>query len=241
MSQQTEEIECNHCGRVSHDRLFLTNRSGTKDFEEDYSISWGTTWEVFECRGCGRISVRQTSWNSEATDERGKPEDGVVFFPPRTFRKVPDWQTGAVFRSNCPAAILSLLAELYVCLQNECPIASAMVVRSIFERVMIATVKDQGTFAANLARFEEKDFITKKHREVIEPVLEAGHASIHRSFVPSQEDVVTLVDILEGILQLVYVHSPKARELHKKIPRRKKRKPTPAKSASNSSPPTSRP
>ena len=54
-------------------------------------------------------------------------------------------------------------------------------------------------------------------------MLEAGHASIHRAFTPKKSDIVTLVDILEGhVLEVVYVQMPKAAELKKRIPKKKK-------------------
>ncbi|MGH7959880.1 MAG: DUF4145 domain-containing protein [Opitutaceae bacterium] len=165
--------------------------------------------------------MKRESWNSEATDERGRPESQITYFPPRTFRKVPDWQSETHFMMHCPHEISVLLKELYICLQNDCPAASAMVVRALFERMMIEAVGDNGTFKNNLDRFQAGDFITRRQREVIEPVLEAGHASIHRAFVPTRDDVVTLIEILEGVLSVVYVHAHKAAALKKKIPARK--------------------
>jgi len=96
-----------------------------------------------------------------------------------------------------------------------------MLMRAAFEHTMIDKVGDQGSFAKNLSKFEEQGFIGNKQAEVVGSMLEAGHASIHRAFVPKKDDIVTLVDILEGILKVVYVHVPKADELKKRIPKRK--------------------
>jgi hypothetical protein len=52
-------------------------------------------------------------------------------------------------------------------------------------------------------------------------VLEAGHASIHRAYIPKTKQLVTLVDILENIISVVYIHPQKAAALKKGIPARK--------------------
>lgn len=136
--------------------------------------------------------------------------------------------------------------ELYVALQNDCHAASSMLMRAIFEHAMIDKAGDQGSFSKNLSMFEELGFIGTKQAEVVSSMLEAGHASIHRAFVPKQSDIITLVGILEGILEVIYVHVPKAAELKKRIPARKKQgkpKPlqgTPAKAPSASTEPVIR-
>jgi hypothetical protein len=122
----------------------------------------------------------------------------------------------------CPQQIKRLLDETYICLQNNCRSSAAMCVRAIFETMMIDLIDDQGTFAANIDKFEKEGYISKKQKEIIEPVLEAGHASIHRGYVPKTEQLVTLVDILETILSVIYIHPQRAAVLKKGIPPKKK-------------------
>jgi hypothetical protein len=86
---------------------------------------------------------------------------------------------------------------------------------------MIDKIGDQGNFTANINKFETQGYISKKQREIIEPVLEAGHASIHRGFVPKADQLITLVDIVESIVLVVYVQTAKAAALKKKIPPKK--------------------
>jgi len=124
---------------------------------------------------------------------------------------------------GCPDQIQSLLKETYICLQNDCRSSAAMCVRAIFEAVMIDKIGDQGTFAANIEEFEKQGYLSKKQKELVEPVLEAGHASIHRAYIPKTAQLVTLVDILENIISVVYVHPQKAADLKKGIPVRKKK------------------
>jgi hypothetical protein len=174
-----------------------------------------------QCKGCESISMKREAWNSEMLDDDGGPEIHTTYFPPRIFRELPTWLNDDVFTDKCPPEIEKLMKELYVSLQNDCRAASAMLMRAIFEHMMIDKVSDNKSFVANLNKFEEGGFIGKKQREVVESMLEAGHASIHRAYIPKRNDIIILTDILEGILQVVYVQAPKADEMKKRIPKRK--------------------
>ena len=88
---------------------------------------------------------------------------------------------------------------------------------------MIDKIGDHGTFAANIEEFEKQGYLSKRQKELVEPVLEAGHATIHRTYIPKTAQLVTLVDILENIISVVYIHPQKAADLKKGIPVRKKK------------------
>ena len=216
------KCECNSCHtNTIHDILYEKKDKGCEEINEHCRIHWWIVWRVIQCRGCESVSMRRDSWDSEATDEQGRPEISTTYFPPRTFRELPTWIEDDTFAETCPPAVDSLIKELYVCLQNDCRASSAMLTRAIFEHMMIHKTGDQGSFCKNLDAFERGGFIGKKQREVVESMLEAGHASIHRAFIPKKKDIVTLVDILEGILEVVYIQGPKVDELKKRIPKRK--------------------
>lgn len=213
---------CNTChAETLHEVLFEKKQSGSDEISEDFDIQWGVRWRVIQCRGCESVAMRVDAWNSEAVDERGRPEVETKYFPPRIFRQYPKWLSDDVFDEVCPEEVKNLMKELYVALQNDSRASATMLTRAIFEHTMIDKVTDLGTFGKNLTKFEEQGFIGKKHAEVVASMLEAGHASMHRAFTPNKDDIVTLVDILEGVLQVVYLQGPKADQLKKRIPKRK--------------------
>lgn len=111
-----------------------------------------------------------------------------------------------------------LLNEVYVALQNAQPMLAAMGIRALMERMMIEKVGDNGAFSRNLEAFQNAGFISAVQREQLEPVLEVGHAAIYRGYKPSEEDLSTIVDITEGLIQSIYLHGTKAKELKGKIP-----------------------
>ena len=86
---------------------------------------------------------------------------------------------------------------------------------------MVQEVGDQGSFGANLKGLHDKGLISERDREALEKIIEAGHAAMHRQYVPDTEDLKTLLDVTEALLATVYVHPKRSAELKKRIPPRK--------------------
>jgi hypothetical protein len=167
-----------------HDVLFEKRYRGSEEISDDFSIEWGIIWRVIQCCGCESVSMKRAAWNSEVTNEQGRPEEEITYFPPIIFRDFPIWLQHDFFSPTCPDKVTKLMKELYVALQNDCHAASTMLMRAIFEHTMIDKTGDHGTFAKNLSKLEEAGFIGKKQVEAVSSILEAGHASIHRAFIP---------------------------------------------------------
>jgi len=211
MNKRTE-AHCNNClGERNHEILFVEEMSWSHD---EYGIHGSDRYQMLKCRGCDRVILRHTSWFSE------DPEPTVSYYPPAMFRKEPSWVREMSGKNARFASML--LKEIYVGLQNDMKMIATMGVRALMEYVMIDSVGDQGTFGKNLSEFAKQGFISGKQRDILDVVLEAGHATIHRAYQPSDEDLATCIDIAEGVLQSVYVHPEKASELTKRLPKRAK-------------------
>jgi len=210
MDKKTK-AHCNTClGERNHEILFTEE---TRWSDDEYDIFVDDKYEMLKCGGCDNVILRHTSWFSEV------PEPTVCFYPPAMFRKEPHWVHDL---SGAKAGFARrLLKEIYIGIQNDMKMTATMGVRALMEYVMIDSVGDQGSFEGNLTKFTKQGFISDKQRTILDAVLEAGHATIHRSYQPSDEDLQTCVDIAESVLQNVYVHPEKAAELTKRVPKRK--------------------
>jgi hypothetical protein len=110
------------------------------------------------------------------------------------------------------------LKEIYVALQNNSPRLAAMGIRALLEHVMISKVGDQGTFVKHVEAFVGAGYLPAKQAESLSAILDAGHATIHRGWQPSDADINTLLDITESILATVYIHTGQVEALRKKVP-----------------------
>ena len=203
---------CSECsGERNHDVLFVTKTDWSDD---ECSMSGGDDYEVLKCGGCDRVVLRHTSWS---TEDQGQT---VRFYPPPMFRKQPNWSLGFHLNSRTEF-VRQLLNEIYVGIQNGSRMIATMGVRALLEHVMIDSVGDHGGFDKNLTKFKEDGYISERQLATLKEVLEAGHATMHRSYQPSDMDLRACVDIAESVLQTIYVHPGQAAALSKRVPKRK--------------------
>ena len=167
--------------------------------------------------------MRHDAWDDTAEDDQGRPIIDTKHFPPRVFRARPKWMSDINYITGCPLHIQALVQEVYITLQNDCRSSAAMCVRAIFEAMMIDKAGDNGSFSSNLDAFEKAGLISPQQKKIVEPVLEAGHASIHRGYRPTKDQIVTLVDVVENLIDVTYVQPGKSDALRKAIPEKRRK------------------
>jgi len=224
---------CNAC--AGERKQFVVHYYKTK-WKEDVSddppafIYGEDSYELLQCAGCDAVMLRHTSVHSEHRDDEGEIQPAITYYPPPTFRRPPTWLHAVMVGGTedfaliwMPEFISRLVREIYTALHGDCLRLAAMGVRALLESVMIDRVKDQGSFHANLAEFQKKEYISPHQKTILDSTLELGHASIHRGYAPSREDVTQALDITETLIQTIYVSHEQALALKKKIPSRHKK------------------
>ncbi len=160
-------------------------------------------------------------------DESGEPSREVSYFPAAVSRRKPDWLGD--FFPRVDDDIRSLLNEIYVALHEDLRVLAGNGIRTILDMVITKKVGDVGDFPAKLATIERAGLISKSNREFLEVAIDAGSASAHRGFKPSQDNLKLLLDITENLITSIYIMPGEIKSLSKKVPPRPKRKNHPAK------------
>jgi hypothetical protein len=70
-----------------------------------------------------------------------------------------------------------------------------------------------GTFAEKLKQFEHNGFIGSKDRDVLEAALDAGSATAHLGCEPERETLNQAMDMVEHVLEAVYVLGQAANDI----------------------------
>jgi len=113
------------------------------------------------------------------------------------------------------------LKEIYTTLFSKSYALATMGIRALLERVMVDLVGDKGSFKETLSSFKGAGHIGETQRKTLEDTLEFGHATMHRGYKPTQTDTEIALGIVEGIIESIYIHSPQAADLRKRVPERK--------------------
>jgi hypothetical protein len=134
----------------------------------------------------------------------------------KTSLSIPPWH------QDLPPVVKSLLEEVYYGLQKEMKALPSMGLRTIIDVVCMEFVGDIGGFAKKLNQLEKNKHITPQNKELLESALEVGHASAHRGHFPELTDLNSVLDIVNHLLNEVYILKSKSLHLKSVTPLRKR-------------------
>lgn len=140
--------------------------------------------------------------------------DNVYLQKPNDF---PQWY------AELPANIHEMLLEVRYSLKKQLSALPSMGLRSVIDMICNEWVGDVGGFAEKLHKLEEKKFITPKKRQIIENIIEVGHASVHRGHFPKLEDLQVVMDIVDHLLEELYILDKTSESLRESVPKREKK------------------
>ena len=207
--KQPVKVHCNDCGhQTKHLVLAVREQHGEDEIDSVGPLSWNMKFEMLECCGCDAIVLRRTFDFSE------DPEPRITYFPPLVSRRMPVWV------SKLDWNFRFLIEEVYQALHADSRRLAMMGAGTLLDMVIRDKVGDKGPFEAGLDALENQGYVSKLNRDFLEAALEGRHAAAHRGHQPKAADVNTAMDIIENLLQAVYVLAPAAAELKKFTPPR---------------------
>ncbi len=216
--QPIQLVSCNACLRSTRHNIRFELRHGESD--DVNQIYVGTDYQVLECLGCGNITFRTRGWSSDEQDEDGQLYRDT-YYPPLISRKKPAWF------DVLPQNIKSVLNEVYIALHADSYYLATVGARTVVDLLIVDKIGDVGSFKEKIKKLKADGHITTEEGDLVEAVIEAGNASAHRGHAPNQSDLKHVMDILESLLDKLYIAerrqkqlADKAAALKKKIPPR---------------------
>ena len=211
------KVHCNRCGiDTEHTVAHEEDRSVSEQIDKDTVVTAYSWYRLITCNGCKSVSMEHMRGHSEDWDPETGPSYSMEYFPPRTFRRAPQWLSDG----KIPEYIRRSLEDLYVALQNKLNVLAGIGIRALLESLMVKTVGDKGRFAENLKALGSAGHVSRGQYELLESTLEIGHAAMHRNFVPPDEALVACMDVTEHVIQSIYVFPRLSASLKKNVPKR---------------------
>lgn len=211
--EKTIRVHCNNCGRETNHAIRCANTAVREDFVKEagdggIAFEEKETFEILQCLGCDEMAVRH------CFEHEGYGEGLPRFYPPRISRRTPPW------KDKLPKQVLAVVDEVYRALQADSPRLATVGARTIVDLVILDKVGDVGTFGEKLAALETQGYVGRKNREFVAAALEAGSAAAHRGVAPQVGDLNRVMDIVESLLESVYVLEEAAQRLRQVTPPR---------------------
>lgn len=188
---------------------------------------WGNTdWYLLQCRGCEYIfcqSIKTFSeefdhqWDEETQQDVIVYDETVAYFPAVSARKRPSWFSSTAFEWEGPDALHGAMVEMYVALDNDLMRLSAAGIRTAFDIASeLLGISPELTFSEKLDELVSTSRINAVDRDRLETLTEAGHASIHRGWIPAADDLGTMAEILEHFVHRAFVEPALQKRLDEK-------------------------
>ena len=188
------------------------------EWQDDDVGIWGNDdHRIMQCRGCSRVYFQTTGIFSE-DDPQGGPN--ITHWPLPEKRKQPKWLWRLIEADeNLP----SLINETYTALNNDAPVLAAIGLRTIFDRGSELLGVDQNKpFAEKLNELVKKGNIGEDERGILGALTDAGSAAAHRGWRPSDKQLDTMFDIVEGFIHRSFFVRHAAKQLKAGVPPKSK-------------------
>lgn len=174
-----------------------------------------TEFEVIRCLNCDALSFRKEVSNSEdyyydhETEEYTSHVD-VALYPNRTagrFKIEGYW--------HLPPEVKATYDELILAMNGEQPILAGLAVRILIEMIC----KDQSATGKNLlAKIDDlksKGVLTNAGADILHKLRSMGNDSAHEAKPSTGKQLTLAMDVVENLLQSVYIHPDEAKAAFK--------------------------
>ncbi len=182
------------------------------DHEEFSGI---TEFEVIRCLNCDALSFRKEASDSEGyyydhEAEEYTSELSVSLFPNRTagrFKIEGYW--------SLPPEVRATYDELILAMNGEQPILAGLGVRILIEMICKEQSAGGKNLFAKIDDLKSKGVLTNAGADILHKLRSMGNDSAHEAKPSSAKQLTLAMDVVENLLQSVYIHPVEAKAAFK--------------------------
>ncbi|PLY10036.1 MAG: hypothetical protein C0626_07090 [Arcobacter sp.] len=195
MKDERKKAFCHHCdGDTNQEIVFKETEFDTQEvfFEslkgEPRWVVEQREWEITKCLGCDYLNL------DIETIHVGNKNTGTQKIPGGSIRKVPSWIFGL------DRKYIEILAEVYSAFNRGLFRLTLMGFRTVIDMYLVEKVGDKGSFVSKLKALEQQGLISSTQKKLLDVAVDAGNASSHRGYSPSEQTLQSIADIIEHLL-----------------------------------------
>jgi len=202
------DAPCGSCKRsTKHKILTDIELAGREETEDTFLYGWDNEYQIIQCQGCETIMFRQTHMNSDDMEHyagRDGWESEYVTF--EDYYPNPEKnRTGLSDDHLLPEKLQRIYNETLNALNGNNPVLTGIGLRAIIETVC----KDQSATGSNLYSqinsLVEQSVLTKEGAEILHKLRVLGNDAAHEVKPHSNVQLGLAFDVVEHLLQGVYI------------------------------------
>jgi hypothetical protein len=226
------EAHCPNCGPHRKADVLRRYIEGP-DYGDEHYPGYDETiddYRILKCRGCEAVYVQRTTftYDMELVDKDDfDPKTGeynpqfdptTTYWPAPSRRKPPVW----LVKVN-DQALRGLLEEVYEALNADLRSLAAMGIRAVLDRTFEFAGADPGdNFGKKLGALETQGHIGSREKADLLIMTDAGSAAAHRGWKPEPEELDSILEATETLLQRVALQGAAAKKIKERVPPRPK-------------------
>lgn len=217
------------CSKCSNEYLFdIVGKYKNVIFNVELGADEITVYYILKCPGCAGITFKYKNVLSFNNDSIEEDEIMLIEYYPKyrhEFSSDIFLSDKSLKKDKNFIVLMNLIREIRLAIDNEQYMLAAMGQRSLIDVVCKILLGDNdNNFIKNIQACVDLGFISKKHYEILSPVLDFGHSAVHRGLIPEKYDVLMTMRIILNMIDTYLVHINHIQRLKDKLPSRKRPK-----------------
>lgn len=194
---------CNTCKNETNHEILFEKIENSEEVE--YPFWWTISYFFAECKGCSDnhfIKIYQDS-SFDAEDV------SMETFPPRKSEFRSTFLDGKNFCFYNYPNLYKIYKETVCALESNLLQLSGSGIRICVEELMNIFLQKENTLESDIEHMNMTEklnkvfnlgYINTSELEIIREVIDFGHASIHRNYMPKKENIIICMNVLESII-----------------------------------------
>lgn len=210
-------IPCLQCHiETSHKVLLSADLSST--YLPD-NIDYWTQYQIVQCLGCKSISFRKNSGNTGDCDYIEDPDGSwnIIYSEDEEIYPSRIAGRGIINKSwLLPQSVLKIYMETHSALSNKLPILTSIGIRTLIEAICQEKNAHGNNLKEKINSLVKLGTLTQADSEILHTMRDLGNESAHNIKPQSDENLRIALDVVENLLQSVYILPKIARDLKSK-------------------------
>ncbi|MEO0554255.1 MAG: DUF4145 domain-containing protein [Bacteroidota bacterium] len=209
---------CATCCRPTNHKVLKEEKVSSAD-----ETGWWdeSKYQIIQCLGCDTISFRklyndvsyQSGFDEDMTTQELFPKRGPHSRPIKSYR-------------NLPVEIKKVYQETIDAYNNELPLLASVGIRAVLEAICVEKKVEGGTYVnkngkaikskkldGKIYGLLEKGLLTPNNAELLHELRFLGNAAIHELTTPGLSKISLALDIIELVIENIYIARRKAHQL----------------------------
>ena len=200
------KVNCLGCKRNTNHVVVTSLDISSESSSNDYDFWGAESHQIVRCLGCGTLSFRVTSMNSEDTDY-DEEEGGIVHFVTESLFPIRSiGRSGLKDAALLPVNIQRIYEETISAMNNSQPVLAGIGIRAIVETVCKNKKSNGNNLSEKIDGLASLGLLTSDSVAILHKIRSLGNDAAHRADSKSRKDLIFHLKVLENLIQQLFVY-----------------------------------